>query len=130
MENNESLSSKMQFPSEFLSDGDMYKLFNNYGLIIGRMISGSKSGYRKMYPDHDIVFNANVIIKSRGKVWHGDLDLNFDREKLQNVANELLEPLYILYEMDARFGNENDSIETLISKAKFKIENKIKTKKS
>jgi predicted Zn-dependent protease with MMP-like domain len=28
------------------------------GLHHGRMISGSKSGYRRAYPDHVVVFNA------------------------------------------------------------------------
>ena len=40
----------------------------------GRMISGSKTGYRDRHPDHLPVFNANVCFGS-SKVWHGDLDL-------------------------------------------------------
>nr|HPI82220.1 hypothetical protein [Candidatus Paceibacterota bacterium] len=64
-----------QFPSEFLSDGDLYKIFMNHGLMMGRMISGSKSGYRDRYPENLVVFNANIVTKKRGKVWHGDLDV-------------------------------------------------------
>ena len=59
-----------QYPSEFLSDGDIYELFMNHGLMTGRMISGSKSGYKERHPDNLIVFNANIIIESKGKIWH------------------------------------------------------------
>jgi len=96
-----------QFPSEFLSDGDLYKIFMNHGLMMGRMISGSKSGYRDRYPENLVVFNANIVTKKRGKVWHGDLDVTIDEPKLSEVSKKLGENLYILYEMDARFENEN-----------------------
>lgn len=71
----------------------------------GVMISGSKSGYRKFYPNNLAVFNSNVCLKS-GKVWHGDLDLSESKITLQNLANQLKEDVYVLYEMDARFENE------------------------
>lgn len=71
----------------------------------GRMISGSKSGYRMRFPDNRPVFNANVCVES-GKIWYGDLDLTLDGDKLQGLANELGERVYVLYEMDARFENE------------------------
>lgn len=96
-----------QFPSEFRSDGDLYDLFNSHGFLMGRMISGSKSGYRDRFPDHFIIFNANIVIESRGKVWYGDLDITIDGPKLSEVSKKLGENLYILYEMDARFENEN-----------------------
>lgn len=96
-----------QQPSEFFSDGDIYKLFLNNNLMIGRMISGSKSGYVDMYPDHKVIFNANIITKNRGKIWHGDLDITMDMESLENISKELEEDLYILREMDARFENED-----------------------
>ena len=96
-----------QFPSEFMSDGDMYKLFMNHELMMGRMISGSKSYYHSEHKDNLVVFNANIVIESRGKVWHGDLDVTLDYEKLEKVAEALEEPLYIMREMDARFENED-----------------------
>jgi len=110
-----------QFPSEFRTDGDIYKLFNDNNLIVGRMISGSKSGYKEQYPDNLVIFNANIITKSRSKVWFGDIDVTFDFDNLKTVADKLGEDLYILYEMDARFGTENDLIEELINKAVIKI---------
>jgi hypothetical protein len=112
----------VQFPSEFMSDGDLYKLFNIHGFMTGRMISGSKSGYIEINQDHKVIFNANIVIKSRGKVWYGDLDLTLDREGLQLIANDLKESLYILREMDARFENENQDFKFYERKAIEKIE--------
>jgi len=106
-----------KFPSEFKTDGDIYKLFNDNNLMVGRMISGSKSRYHSEHPDNIIVFNANIIIKSKGKIWHGDLSFPPDTDNVQNICDKLKESLYVLYEMDARFGTENDSIEELIQKS-------------
>ena len=111
-----------QYPSEFLSDGDLYKLFIDNGLVMGRMISGSKSGYRERYPDNLVVFNANIATKSRGKIWFGDLDVTIDYEKLEKVAETLKEDLYILHEMDGRFEKETAGFPYWEKKAKAKIE--------
>jgi hypothetical protein len=121
MENTDYVPPYQMFPSEFLSDGDIYKIFAENFLMIGRMISGSKSGYRDRYPNNKVVFNANIVTKSKGKVWHGDLDITLDYDKLQAVANILKEDLYILYEMDARFENENAGFEYWEKKAVEKI---------
>lgn len=88
----------------------------NFDLPIGRLF-GSKSMYREANPDNLVLFNANIITKSHGKIWWGDLDLTKDFKKLKSVAKEIGEPLYVLYEMDARFGAENDNVEDLIKKA-------------
>jgi hypothetical protein len=72
----------------------------------GRMIAGSKSGYSDSNPNHLTIFNANICIE-HGKVWHGDLDLTLSKDILTDLANEVGQDLYILYEMDARFENEN-----------------------
>lgn len=72
----------------------------------GRMISQSKSQYRITYPEHLVVFNANVCILD-GKIWFGDIDVNRDKLKLMDTAKELQESIFILKEMDARFENEN-----------------------
>jgi len=72
----------------------------------GRMISGNKRG-----PEgHYCVFNANVCIKSKGKIWFGDLDLTSDMPDLERLANEVGESVYVLYEMDARFQNESSPL--------------------
>lgn len=71
----------------------------------GRMISGSKSGYRQRFPQNLVIFNANLCTESE-KIWWGDLDLTFDAEKLEILSNSLDKKLFVLYEMDARFENE------------------------
>ena len=110
-----------QFPSEFLSDGDMYHLFMSNQLMMGRMIGGSKTGYMQMHPKNKVVFNANIIIESKGKIWHGDLDVTLDEENLKKVAQALEEDLYILGEHDARWGHEDDPIEHLMARARYVI---------
>ena len=106
-----------QFPSEFRSDGDIFGLFAKYKLVMGRMISGSKSGYQERYPNNKAVFNANIVTETRGKIWYGDIDLSIDSVELMGIAKELGESLYILREMDARFENEKQSIEFYKHKA-------------
>ena len=73
----------------------------------GRMLSGSKSGYIERYPEGKPIFNANIIT-SQGKVWYGDIDLFYDKEKLQNVADLINDTIYVLREMDARFDTEEN----------------------
>ena len=96
---------------------EFYPIFLSYGLMYGRMISGSKSGYRQKFTENDVVFNANIILENYGKIWYGDLDLTLDAEKLNKIANELGQTIYVLREMDGRFEHENDPIETFINKA-------------
>jgi hypothetical protein len=72
------------------------------------MISASKSGYDKRFPGHKVVFNANVLTRSRGKIWWGDLDLTLDGVDLTALAAREGEDVYVLYEMDARFKTEKE----------------------
>jgi hypothetical protein len=81
--------------------------------IQGRMISGSKSGYRRYYPDNLVVFNSYMVVVTKtgaSKVWFGDVDITLDREKLKQVAKELDATVFIIYEMDGRFENENSPV--------------------
>lgn len=71
-----------------------------------RMISGSKSSYSRQYPDHVVIFNANLCTRANGKIWYGDIDLTVDADKLLALRAQLGEDVFILYEMDARFENE------------------------
>lgn len=78
----------------------------------GRMISGSKSGYRERHPDNLAIFNANICVE-KSKIWFGDIDLTLSADDLKSIAAETGETLYVLYEMDARFENEeNPKIES------------------
>jgi hypothetical protein len=90
------------------------ELFAKRDLYCGRMIAASKS----CGPKNCIcVWNANIISPTKGKIWFGDLNITREGNLLKEIATELGEPLYVLREMDARFGTENDPIDVLISKA-------------
>lgn len=91
------------------------ELLYDKGFVCGRMISGSKKS-----PEGCIcVWNANVVTKSEGKVWFGDLNLTHEGDKLKEIAVEVGEPLYVLGEHDCRFDTETDSVDVLISKARW-----------
>jgi hypothetical protein len=72
----------------------------------GRMISGSKSGYRDRHPTNLAIFNSNICTEGGNKVWYGDIDLTVSKNDLLTISAESNEKLYVLYEMDARFENE------------------------
>jgi len=68
----------------------------------GRMISGSKSGYRSVHTKNLVLFNANIAVKdSNGSftnVWYGDIDLTFDCNLLIEVSEKTKRKLYIVQE--------------------------------
>lgn len=92
---------------------NIQELFEKHKLYCGRMISA----FKRAPEDHICVWNANVITATRGKVWYGDLDLTVNDKKLKAIAAELGETLYVLQEMDCRFGTEKDTIPSFIEKA-------------
>lgn len=71
-------------------------------LPIGRQISSSKTSPK----GQRCIFNANICIKSKGKIWFGDLNLVKDVDALCEFAKQKGETLYILPERSARFANE------------------------
>jgi hypothetical protein len=77
-----------------------------HGFVLSRMLAYSRRVYLSRRPGNHAVWNANVVT-TKGKIWWGDLDLAYDSEKLQLVAEELQTDLYILYETDFRFDKEN-----------------------
>jgi hypothetical protein len=85
----------------------MEEIVLNYLGWNGKMISGSKSGYRDNHPDNLVVFNANVCVGLE-KVWYGDLDITLSKDTLINLSKELGDVVFVLYEMDGRFGYESD----------------------
>lgn len=98
---------------------DVAYSMSEHGLRCGRMISGLKRA-----PDGQLcVWNANIIVKSRGKVWFGDLNLTMEGDKLKEIAKEVGEPLYVLREADCRFETENDPSELLITRAVWSTDN-------
>lgn len=89
----------------------LYEQLRNHLGSAGRMISGSKSGYRNSHPDNCAVFNANIIAKNSDgaeKVWFGDIDITLDEQALKSAALDAECELYVLREMDARFENESN----------------------
>lgn len=75
----------------------------------GKIISGSKSGYSNRNPNNLPVFNSNLCTdKKPYKAWHGDIDITISRNTLREIAIEANQNIYVLREMDARFGNEQD----------------------
>lgn len=118
-------------PSEFHEDPNCYVVFATNGLMMGRMIAMSKSNYCKEHQGEFVIFNANILTKTHGKVWYGDINVTLDFDNLKNIADQLGEDLYILMEGDARFGYENQPIDILLSKARtiIKCNKKLKEKK-
>lgn len=78
--------------------------------FMGRMVGGSKSIYSYDNPKNVIVFNANIATEKDGKIWHGDLDLTLDHEKLLSL-NKKIGKFYVFYESDLRFGKEHEKID-------------------
>jgi hypothetical protein len=87
------------------------KIILNHLGIDGRMISGSKSGYRRQFPKSVAVFNANIIVESAPgifeKIWYGDLDITQDEVALRKIALELGKKIWVLPELAARFEHED-----------------------
>lgn len=95
-------------------------IFAKHNLMLGRLISYSKTAP----PEHQVIWNANVVSENQGKVWYGDLSLVKDIDKLQAIANDMGDSLYVLKEADCRFEKENASIEFLKSQALWMIKPK------
>lgn len=88
------------------------------GFNMARMISHSKSFYRKTFPYNQVYFNANIFIhngKEFEKIWYGDLDITKDGYKLKEIAFNNNVIFYVLSEMEGRF--ENSNTQNVVSKA-------------
>ena len=121
----------MSYPSDFkpsVSVQEIHQFFNAHSFHNGRMIGGSKSGYRNMHPDELIVFNANILMPGYGKVWYGDLNLTEDYLVLKEIAQNLNTELYVLWESDGRFGEENKPLTALLDKAVWSTDDTKPTK--
>ena len=120
------------YPSDFKPDVSVEGIqqhFESHGFNIARMIAGSKSAYKGSKSKDLVIFNANVFMKDVGKVWYGDLNLTEDYVILKSIAESLDTTLYVLWEMDGRFGKENRPIDELIEKAVWNTNELKPTKK-
>lgn len=104
-----------------LNEREISKVFIQNDLPWGRLLSYSKSGYRRDNPESDVLFNANVYILGNGKVWWGDLDLTKEWDLLEKVAGTLGKSLYVLREMDGRFGAEEKTDAQIIAIAHAEV---------
>ena len=119
------------YPSDFKPDvlvEETQQHFESHGFNTARMIGGSKSIYRKEHSKDLVIFNANVFMKDMGKVWYGDLNLTQDYIILKSIADSLDTKLYVLWEMDARFGKEKKPIDELIKKSAWNTDEDKPTK--
>ena len=82
------------------------EIFLKHGFITGRMISGSKSGYRQRHPENDVIFNARIYTPNpeNHNVWWGDLDITVDCKNLQGVCDEIKEELLVTTESIGWYG--------------------------
>jgi hypothetical protein len=67
-------------------------------------------------------------MKDIGKVWHGDLNLTEDYLVLKDIAKSLNTTLYVLWESDGRFGEENKPLTALLDKAAWSTDDTKPTK--
>tara|TARA_Y100000310_G_scaffold174_1_gene235 strand:- start:232 stop:636 length:405 start_codon:yes stop_codon:yes gene_type:complete len=110
----------MTYPSDFKppkSIETIARIFESNEFPFGHMLHGEKWLYSQSFPNHLVIFNANVLTKSHGKVWYGDLDISMSHARLKKIAEQTGEPLYVLHESTARFGEENKPIDKLLAQA-------------
>jgi len=110
----------LTYPSDFkpnMAVEEIQQHFESHGFHSARMIAGSKSAYKGSKSKDLIIFNANVFMKDMGKVWYGDLNLTEDYKILKKISDSLDTTLYVLWEMDGRFGKEKKPIDELIKKS-------------
>jgi hypothetical protein len=120
-----------EYPSDFkpsISVQEIQQHFEAYNLHSGRMLGGSKTGYSIQRPNNLIIFNANVLMSDVGKVWHGDLNLTEDYLVLKDIAKSLNSTLYVLWESEGRFGEENKPLTALLDKAVWSTDDTKPTK--
>lgn len=103
----------IEYNNKIEGNNDMMEIFDKYKLYCGRMINGSKISPEGQF----CVWNANVLSPTKNKIWWGDLNITKDGKKLKEVAEELGETLYVLREMDCRFGTEDRQLTVLLTKA-------------
>jgi hypothetical protein len=73
------------------------------GLPHDRMVGPSKTGYRREYPDHFVMFNATLTDWAGTRLWWGDVDLTLDEAKLADLARRLAMPVHVFFEHESRF---------------------------
>lgn len=99
-----------------MNQEQILEIFRNNLLFNERMMCSSKTMYITRFPEHEVVFNANVFNDTQ-KIWWGDLDLTLDSERLQKISQELGMNLHVLRECDGKLDNEELLSETIVEKS-------------
>jgi len=79
------------------------KYLEAHGFIEGRLITFSKSLYRKAHPKHIVLFNACLFNTKGEEVWWADVDLTRDWKVFYETARTLNETLILTPETPYRF---------------------------
>ena len=119
------------YPSDFKPTTnvmEVQKYFDAYEFYDARILAGEKWAYSSEHEDDLIIYNANVLMEDIGKVWYGDLNLTEDYVILKSIAESLDTTLYVLWEMDGRFGEEKKPIDELIKKSAWNTDEDKPTK--
>lgn len=96
---------------------DIRRIFLNYNLFMGQMISSSKSQYRSEHPMNLVVFNAGLFTITKGFIWGGDIDITKSGNKLLSISKELGETIYVLRESNLPQNFDTTDWSTLTTKS-------------
>lgn len=77
----------------------LYQDLEERGLYFGRQISASKTPR----PGHVVFFNACIFDKDFVQAWGGDIDFTDDLPKLQKIASERQQKIYVTKETPFRW---------------------------
>ena len=120
------------YPSDFAPSTNVIEIqkhFAAYDWYDGRIL-GSKLNYSNNHVEDLVVFNSNIFMPLVGKVLYADVNLTEDCETLKEIAASLNTTLYVLWESDARFGEEDKPLNELLSKAVWNTSEDKLTKKA
>ncbi len=79
-------------------DPDVEAVAAQVGLPHGRLITMSKSSYRRSHPGHLVVFNASLFTLDGRHVWRGDIDVTLDERLLVALARRLDRAVALFHE--------------------------------
>ena len=128
----ESVKLEGVYPSDFAPATNVIEIqkhFAAYDWYDGRML-GSKLDYSNSHVEDLVVYNSNIFMPLVGKVLYADVNLTEDYLVLKEIAASLNTTLYVLWESDARFGEEDKPLNELLSKAVWNTNEDKLTKKA
>ena len=79
-------------------DPDVEAIAAQVGLPHDRLISMSKSSYRRSHPGHLVVFNGSLFSLDGRHLWRGDLDVTLDEPLLVALARRLGQAVALFHE--------------------------------